>query len=293
MFRNSQAAANVVPKADPLEERPAATPHLLSEMLTGESMFRDVPHGDWQFVIPEDPECRLIALSDQHSAGAERFTTLASRLRYAQRRHSLRKLLVTSAIPGEGKTLMCANIAITLAATLQRTLIIDADLRKPSISRLLNVESNSGLSDWWERGEAVAGSLVRAKQVPLWVLPAGKELERPASLLQSSDLSELLNTLSLQFDWVIIDSPPLVPFADAATLATLSDAMVLVTRRGCTPKKLLRDAVKSIDTKKIIAILLNDSPLTDQQYYQYYYKKQPYAALSRSLIEPGNNSAKE
>jgi protein-tyrosine kinase len=287
MLRNLQAMANLASKAGPLEQRSSASPHMLSEMLIGETMYGDDPRGDRQFTIPEDPECRLIALNDQHSAGAERFTTIVSRLRYAQQRHSLRKLLVTSAIPGEGKTLMCTNIAITLAANLQRTLIIDGDLRKRSVTQLLNIKSDSGLSDWWERREPVAPSLLRAKQVPLWVLPAGKELEKPASLLQSSDFAELLNKLSLQFDWIIIDSPPLVPFADAATLATLCDAIVLVTRRGCTPKKLLRDSVKSIDTKKIIATLLNDSPVTDHQYYQYYYKKHPYNELSSSAIEPG------
>jgi len=287
MFRNSQVVANVTPKAGALEERSGGAPHLLSEMLIGEKLYSEDSHGGRQFAIPEDPESRLIALNDQHSAGAERFSTLVSRLRYAQRRHSLRKLLVTSAIPGEGKTLMCTNIAITLAANLQRTLLIDADLRKPSVARLLNIRSDSGLSDWWERREPVDTSLFRAKQVPLWVLPVGKELEKPASLLQSSDFAELLNKLSLQFDWIIVDSPPLVPFADAATLATLCDATVLVTRRGWTPKKLLRDAVKSIDSKKIIATLLNDSPVKDQQYYQYYYKTPPYKALSSSLIGSG------
>jgi capsular exopolysaccharide synthesis family protein len=287
MLRNSQSMSNVAPKAGPLEEWSAGVPHLLSEMMIGGKTYGDDPLGARQFEIPGDPECRLIALNDQHSAGAERFATLVSRLRYAQQRHSLRKLLVTSAIPGEGKTLMCTNIAIALAAHLQRTLLIDGDLRKPSVTNLLNIKSGAGLSDWWERREPVATSLVRAKQVPLWVLPAGKELEKPASLLQSSDFAELLNKMSLQFNWVIIDSPPLVPFADAATMSTLCDAIVLVTRRGCTPKKLLRDAIKSIDTKKIIATLLNDSPVSDQQYYQYYYKKHSYKALGSSLIEPG------
>jgi capsular exopolysaccharide synthesis family protein len=273
MFRRSQSSSNFASSAGSPEMRSTGIPRSpvepLSEAIACGQDLLGVP----QFLMPEDPECRLVAINDQASAGAERFSTLVSRLRYAQQRHALSKLLVTSAVPGDGKTLISINLAITLAVHQRRTLVIDGDLRKPSVTAVLKINNDKGLIDWWKRREPVTMNMVRAKQIPLWVLPAGRGIDKPATLLESSEFAELLDQLSSRFDWVIIDSPPLVPFADAATLATLSDAVVLVTRRACTPANILRDAVKSLDTKKIIANVLNDSPVTDHKYYQYYYQK--------------------
>ncbi len=116
-------------------------------------------------------------------------------------------------------------------------------------------------------------ALCRAEQLPLWVLPAGKYHDGPLGILQSSDFVDLMAQLYTMFDWIIIDSPPLTPFADAATLANLVDSVLLVTRQGVTPKKLLREALKSIDGTRIIATVLNEATVNDLQYYHRYYQQ--------------------
>jgi protein-tyrosine kinase len=267
------------------ELRRSAVSNLLPEPLI---YGMDLPEKQ-TFTVPADPECRLVAYTDRSSAAAERFGRLASRLKYAQQRHSLRSVLITSAVPGDGKTMVATNLAITLAMHQQRTLIIDCDLRKPSLARLLGIESECGLAEWWKHHTPVARQLFREKLIPLWVLPGGIEVENPNSLLQSAEFSELLREMSQRFDWVIIDSPPLVPFWDAATIATVSDATVLVTRRCSTPKNLLQDILKTIDSKKIIATLLNDAKVTDSKYYRYYDRK-PQPKLQQGLPSQSNIS---
>jgi capsular exopolysaccharide synthesis family protein len=226
-----------------------------------------------RFVISDSPELRLVAINDPAGVGAERFRTLGSRLKRAQQRHGIKKLLVTSAVPGEGKTLMSANLAITLAMYQQRILIIDGDLRGGSLGRLFNTDHQPGLAEWSASKDSIIGTLYRAQRLPLWMLPTGKHHDNPLTILQSSQLVELMAEFSAMFDWIIIDSPPLTPFADAATLAALADAVLLVTRQGVTPKKLLREALKSIDGSRIIATVLNEATVKDQQYYYRYYQQ--------------------
>lgn len=287
----SQAAPNLRSGATSSEVRPSGAPRLLTDPLVYELSLLD----DRQFALPNDPECRLVAINERGSAASERFSTLASRLKYAQQRHSLRKLLVTSAVPGDGKTMVSTNLAVTLALHRQRTLLIDGDLRKPSVAGVLKINSDSGLADWWKRRVPVSSLLFREENIPLWVLPAGRHAEDATTLLQSAEFAELLTQLSLQFDWVVIDSSPLVPFGDAATMATMADAIVLVTRRGATPTRLLRTAVKTIDSKKIIATVLNDTTVTDYKYYQYYDRKPHHSVMKpeiTALRNPANQTDK-
>ena len=226
-----------------------------------------------RFVISSSSELRLVAINEPAVVGAERLRTLASRLKHAQQQYAIKKLLVTSAVPGEGKTLISANLAITLAMHRQKTLLIDGDLRGGSLGALLNVEEHTGLADWWETKDSIMTALCRAEQLPLWVLPAGKYHDGPLGILESSDFVDLMAQLYAMFDWIIIDTPPLTPFADAATLANLADAVLLITRQGFTPKKLLRQALKSIDGARIIATVLNEATVNDQQYYHRYYQQ--------------------
>jgi capsular exopolysaccharide synthesis family protein len=228
-----------------------------------------------RFIISESPEHRLVAINEPGGVGAERLRTLASRLKRAQQRYAIKKILVTSAVPGEGKTLISANLAITLAMHRQRTLIVDGDLRGGSLSGLLDIRKQPGLADWWESSASLMGTLYRAEQIPLWVLPAGQYLDSPLTLLQSKEMAELLVKLNTMFDWIVIDSPPLTPFSDGATLANLSDAVLLVARQGVTPKRLLREALKSIEGARIIATVLNEATVSNQQYYHRYYQQGP------------------
>lgn len=223
------------------------------------------------FALPSGPEERLVSNNDQGSFGAELLRTLAARLRQAQRRHPIKKLLVTSAVPGEGKTLISANLSVTLAQYQKRVLLIDGDLRSSSLSRWFDIVDDSFLSSWCDEGAHQLPLLRKAEHLPLWVVPAGKPVEMPGNILQSAEFADALAAIEPNFDWIVMDSPPLVPFSDAGILASLSDAVVLVTRKGVTPKNALRDALKSIDNTKIVATILNGADVPSHKYYHEYY----------------------
>jgi len=238
-----------------------------------------------EFTIPTGPEERLVSINAPGSIGAEVLRTLSVRLRQAQKRHPIKKLLVTSAVPGEGKTVISANLSITLALHRKRVLLIDGDLRRSSLSRWFDVVDDSFVSTWRDQGAHRLPLLRKADGLPLWVVPAGKPIEMPGNILQSSEFADALGAIEPDFDWIVIDSPPLVPFGDAGVLASLSDAVVLVTRKGVTPKNALRDALKSFDKSKIIATILNGANVPSHKYYQEYY-----AHVGGALPAPGNTA---
>jgi capsular exopolysaccharide synthesis family protein len=225
-----------------------------------------------EFTIPRGPEERLVSINAPGSIGAEMLRTLSARLRQAQKRHSIKKLLVTSAVPGEGKTVIAANLSITLALHQKSVLLIDGDLRSASLSRWFDIVDDSFVSAWRDQGVHRLPLLRKAERLSLWVVPAGKPGEMPGDILQSSEFADALAAIEPDFDWIVIDSPPLVPFSDAGILASLSDAVVLVTRKGVTPKNALRDVLKSFDKSKIIATILNGADVPSHKYYHEYYR---------------------
>lgn len=214
---------------------------------------------------------RLVAASDESGMPAEKLRMLITRLRHIQRRRPFRKILITSVVRGEGKSMVTANLAIALARQNQKTLVIDGDLRRPSLSELFRIPEGPGLSEWWVKQESIAGFLRRMEGAPLWFLPAGAVPEQPAEMLQSEGMSRLLDSLAQRFEWVIIDSPPVGPIADAGSWITLADVMLLVVRSGFTPKKLLQHGLDLLDRNKIIGIVMNGAAPQEQKYYRGYY----------------------
>ena len=235
-----------------------------------------------EFRLPDGPNERLVPITDPASIGAELFRTLSSRLRQAQRRHGIKRLLVTSAIPGEGKTLVSASLSITFALHQKRTLLIDGDLRSSSLSRWFGIVDDSFVATWQEKANDSLPLLRKAEGLPLWVVPAGKPVALPGGILQSAEFADALAGIASEFDWVIIDSPPLIPFGDAATLSSLADAIVLVTRKSVTPKATLAEALKTLDKSKIVATVLNMADVPSNKYYNDYYTKVPRALPTAS-----------
>ena len=224
-----------------------------------------------EFVLPTGQDSRLTVLNDRGGFAAELLRTLATRLKLIQKRHAIKKLLVTSAVPGEGKTVISANLAVTLALHLKRVLLIDGDLRSANLSRWFGIAEEQWSEIWQGDGINRQRLLLKAQDLPLWVIPAGKPVEMPGKILQTSEFGDALSALEADFDWIVMDSPPLVPFGDATVLASLADATVLVTRRDVTPKAALRDALKVLDKSKIIATVFNCANVTSRRYYQEYY----------------------
>ena len=234
-----------------------------------------------QFSLRFRPESRLVALSEPNSLAAEKLRGLATRLRQAQTRRPMKKLLVTSAMGGDGKSVISANLAITLASRGQKTLLIDGDLHKPTLHKLLEIEGAEGFAQWAELNAPIADYLHREERMPLWFLPAGICTEQPLSRIESEGTDGLLKQLSDWFDWIVIDSPPLVPLTDSSVWAAMCDSVLLLVREGVTAKRTFMKAFESIDKSKLFGILLNDAGSSDTKYYAQYYSDAGHTKSTR------------
>jgi capsular exopolysaccharide synthesis family protein len=225
-------------------------------------------------VVPTpEPDARLVCLTDQGSLAAEKFRVLGLRLRNLREKRQLKRIVVTSTIPEEGKTLSAANLALNQARSkVLRTLLIDGDLRRPSLaSRFGLSRSMPGLAECLNGEKQLADVICKVQGTNLWFLPAGEPPENPVELMQSSRTAELFNSLGSLFDWIIIDSPPLFPLADAAFWARLSDGVLLVVREGMTEKKPLQKVSEILDRSLVLGVIVNScSEPNHQNYYQRY-----------------------
>jgi capsular exopolysaccharide synthesis family protein len=227
-------------------------------------------------------QSRLVCFTDTESPAAEAFRLLGVRLRDLRLSRPLRKMLITSTIPQEGKSMVAANLACTLALRApQKTLLIEGDLRRPSLSQVLGVPSVKGLSDWLQGEDSRTPNIYKIEGPGFWLLPAGSAPRNSLELLQSARLPALMDQLSKWFDWIIVDSPPVLPLADVSVWTRLTDGVLLIVRQGVTEKRNLQKGVEALDLKKLIGALLNCSKEADD--YGYYYR-QPIA-------EPQNNNS--
>ena len=216
------------------------------------------------------PQSRLVCLTDGGSPAAEAFRLLGVRLRHLRRDRSLKKVLVTSTIPQEGKSMVSGNLACTLAQrTQQKTLVLEGDLRRPSLSRMFGLGKNPGLCEWLRGGQSLTASIYHLQEPNLWILPAGSSPSNALELLQSGRLSTLMDQLSAWFDWIIIDSPPVLPLADTSVWMRLADGILLTTRQGTTQKRQLQRGLEAIESKKLIGALVNSSKNATASDYYY------------------------
>jgi len=213
---------------------------------------------------------RLVSISAKDSPAAEAFRLLAVRLRHLRRDRMLKKLLITSSIPQEGKSTCSANLACCLALRAQqRTLLLEGDVRKPSLSQIFALAPRPGICEWLREERTLSESIYYLEGAGIWFMPAGSSPSNPLELLQSGKVAPLVDQLSALFDWIVIDSPPVLPLADTSVWSRLADGVLLVTRQGVSEKRQLEMAVDAVESQKLIGALLNSSnsaPHTD-----YYY----------------------
>ncbi len=219
------------------------------------------------------PESRLVAYTDEHSLGAEKFRLLATRLKCLQQQQRTKRILVTSSMPEDGKSLVASNLAITLARhTGQKVLLLEGDLHRPAVARLLGLGKLRGLDEYLLKKESLAKVLYHLENLQLWFLPGGTAAEQPLALLQTTRLSELLDQCTHWFDWIVIDSPPLMPLTDASWWARLSDGCLMVVRQGVTPKFLVEKSMDRLDNAPLLGVVLNDAMGAESRYYGKYYR---------------------
>ena len=218
------------------------------------------------------PDARLVCLTEKDSLAAEKFRFLAVRLRQLQQTRAVKKLLVTSTIPEEGKSMISANLALSLARKKrQRVLLIEGDLRRPTLYKSFGLTRLPGASEWLKSGSNEVRNVYHIEEAGLWFLPAGSLPENPIELMQSGRLAELMEQLAVWFDWIVIDSPPVLPLADTSVWSRLADGILLVAREGTTRKRELQRGLDTLDHSKLLGLVLNSSDSTDQSnYYQRY-----------------------
>lgn len=217
------------------------------------------------------PAEQLISIREEHSLAAEKFQFLAVRLRYLQQRTGLKKVLVTSTMAEEGKSFVAANLAVTLARKQrQRVLLVEGDLRRPTAAQSFGLPTMEGICESLadpDGGERIFFLL----EPKIWFIPAGSAPENPLELMQSGRLPELMSRMSDWFDWVIIDSPPILPLGDTTVWSRVADGVLLVVREGITEKAPLKRGLGALGKANVIGVVLNSCSEADQtNYYQEY-----------------------
>src|SRR5580704_741177 len=243
---------------------------------------------------------RNVELVAQHlpkSQMSEAFRALRTALLLSQAGHPPQVILVTSALPREGKTTAAANLAVTLAQLGDRTLLIDADLRKPGIGRLLNMTSGkyAGLSSYLAGVSSLELVTVQHPAIPnLSAIPTGPLPPNPADLLSSHKLADAIAELRTKFKFIVIDTPPVMAATDAVILSVKADGVVMVVRSGETPKEAFtrtRDLLMSVKCR-LLGVVLNavDSSAPDYYYsYRYYPYSYGYGAKDSAPEAPADD----
>jgi len=218
------------------------------------------------------PDARLVCLTEKDSLAAEKFRFLAVRLRQLQQTRAVKKLLVTSTIPEEGKSMISANLALSLARKKrQRIVLVEGDLRRPTLCESFGLRNLPGVSEWLKSGSCEITNVYHIDEAGLWFLPAGSPPEDPMELMRSGRLAELMEELSVWFDWIVIDSPPVLPLADTSVWSRLADGILLVAREGTTKKRELQRGLEILDHSKVLGLVLNSAEsIAQANYYQHY-----------------------
>lgn len=223
--------------------------------------------------FPEALEGKLI-LSHAAPVAVEQYRRLAATLHELQAAHGTKTLMVTSALPREGKTLTVSNLAMTLSESYgRRVLLIDADLRRPSIHEVFRLANTTGLSEGL-RSDSSELSLLQLSP-RLSVLPAGRPESNPMAGLTSERMRALLEESAQVFDWVLLDAPPVGIMPDANLLARLTQGVIFVVAAGSTPYNLVERAITEIGRDSIVGVVLNridPNSIPATGYYEQYYQ---------------------
>ncbi len=200
---------------------------------------------------------KLVTFPKAEQSTVEQYRKLAATLHHAQAERELKVVMVSSAVSGDGKTLTAVNLALTLSESYRRrVLLIDADLRRPSVHTVFELKNEAGLTDSLTAATERRLPVIQATS-NLSLLLAGHPDSDPMSGLTSGRMQRLIAEAAASFDWVIIDTPPLVLLPDANLLAAMVDAAILVIGAGKTPYKLITRAIEAVGRSRILGVVLN------------------------------------
>ena len=262
----------------------------------GSKSAREGPNAKRLVIATSKEAVELVTQVRPQSQMAESYRALRTSLLLSNMGAPPKVIMVTSALPQEGKTTTSINTAVVLAQKGVRVLLIDADLRRPSIHKTLGMGPHSGLSNVLTGGTTLEQAITRTTVLPnLFVLAAGTPPPNPAELLASSNLKDVLDQLKQQYDHIVIDTPPSLSVTDAVVLSPRADAVVLVIRSGQTTKQALRrsrDILAQVNAK-VVGVLLNAVDLSSPDYYYYYEYQGKYARYYRDGDSSGHEEENE
>jgi capsular exopolysaccharide synthesis family protein len=223
-------------------------------------------------------EARYSVFADEklNRAGAEKFRTLRSRLYQIAAARPLKRILLTSTLPEEGKTFVAMNLAQSIIRqTDRKVLLIDADLRASRLHIALGAPSGPGLSDYLRGDLDETGVIQVGQEGNLCFIPGGSQISNPSELLHSERMTALLGKLAPAFDWIIVDSPPAIAVHDASILADMCDGILFVVRSGSTDFEIAQKAAAEFQEKNLLGVVLNrvDKSETYGDYYYGYSKE--------------------
>lgn len=201
---------------------------------------------------------RLMMLHEPHASGCEQYRTLRTELFHAAERELTQIIVVTSSIAGEGKTATTLNLALAIAQSPnRRVLVIDGDLRHPSVAPYLGLKPFAGFAEVLQDKADLFDAVSRISEHDLYLLPVKRETKSPTEWLSSPRFHETLRELRQYFDFILIDSPPVKPFADARLLANQADATLFIVRAGFAAYETVEEAVHALADFRILGVVLN------------------------------------
>ncbi len=219
-------------------------------------------------------DIKLACLRDPNSAAAECFKTLRSKIMVGKSGKLCRTIMVTGAQPQDGKSLVAANLAVSIAQGINHyVLLVDCDLRRPLLHKTFGLQARQGLREYLENGTSIAPYLLKTPVSKLTLLPAGKPIASPSELLSSEKMQLLIKEVRDRYQdrFIIFDTPPAHFIADTAFLVDIIDGVVLVVRSGKTNAELVRDVVENIGKENILGVVFNATNEATRE-YRYYYK---------------------
>jgi receptor protein-tyrosine kinase/non-specific protein-tyrosine kinase len=219
----------------------------------------------------------IVSLTQPDSPITEEYKKLKSMLIRETKANFLNTMMITSAINSEGKTLTAINLAINIAQEIDHSiLLIDADLRNPMIHKYLEIQHPYGLTDYLTSDIDISEIMVRTDIGKLVVIPAGKRSNNPVEILSSYKMKHLINDLKHRYvdRYIIIDTPPLLPFAETITIGSYVDGVIFVVKEGHAQMKAIDEALGLIKNLKILGVVFNDvsSENLDKHYYSRYQR---------------------
>jgi capsular exopolysaccharide synthesis family protein len=236
--------------------------------LNYESLVSRCPQTQWS----PDERTMLFFQEDDSRIGAEEFRTLRSRLYQIREKMALKRLLVTSALPKEGKSFVAANLAqVMVRQHGRRALVIDADLRNPGMHRHLGAPPSPGLSEYLLGECDEFSALQRGPMENLFFMPAGRIVPSAPELLANGRLKLFLQRVEPLFDWIIIDTSPVIPVSDATLVAGVCDGILMVVRSAVTPADMAKRAREEFPDKLLLGVVLNGAPAGKLSQSKYYY----------------------